>query len=141
MRWCWIVVALAACHDKDAPPPAKSPPVTAAPTPTTRTGPAPVLPGEAPPDPRGMPPAEGFAAEQPDPGWKTSTEKMLRDKLGKLPDAHIECRRTLCEVAVKGDPMTTVDQLEHLRGVAQSVSLTRDADQVRAYLRFDRPGD
>jgi hypothetical protein len=138
-RWL-IVVALAACHDKDAAPPAKAPPAPSA-APAAHSGPSPVLPGDAPPDPRGMPPAQGFAAEEPDTIWKASTEKMLHEKLAKLPNAKIECRRTLCEVAVTGDQMQAVDQLQQLRDIAQSVTLTQEGGQLRAYLSFDRPVD
>ena len=37
--------------------------------------------------------------------------------------------------------LAAVDQLQQLRGVAQSVTLTQEAGQLRAYLQFDRPAD
>jgi hypothetical protein len=140
-RWL-IVVALAACHDKDAPPPspkAAPAPTAPAPAPTPVARPVPVLPGDAPIDPRSLPPAEGFAAEEPDSAWKSATEKTLRARLAKLPGAKIECKQTLCEIAVGVNGMTAVDQLQQLNDIAQSVTLTQTGGELRAYLRFDRP--
>ena len=87
-------------------------------------------------------PAEAFAAETPDPAWKSRTEGELRKRLAKLHDAKIECKQTMCVVAVAGDDRAlaaAIDQLQQLQDVAQAMILSRPApDQVQAYLRFER---
>jgi hypothetical protein len=144
-----LVFVLVSCRDKQAPAPA----ATATPKPATVTV-APALPTpEAPSDPNATP-AQLFAAEQPDPAWKASTEKTLNDRLAKpgdrglqSPSWHVECRRSKCQLAVTGtrqELSRDIDQLQELRDIAQNVVLTRPDEQpdgklaLRAYLIFAR---
>ena len=87
-------------------------------------------------------PAEAFAAETPDPAWKSRTEGELRKRLAKLAGAKIECKQTMCVVAIAGDDRAlaaAIDQLQQLQDLAQAMILSRPArDQISAYLRFER---
>ena len=141
MRLWLIVVALTACHDKEAAPTSGSAtPAGSAVAKATRPANAPSLPKiENGPQPSGLAPAQAFEKEQPDPDWAPTTEKTLHTRLAKIPDAKITCKQTICEVAVTGDQMQAVDQIQGLSDVAQNVTLTQDNGQLRAYLRFDRP--
>jgi hypothetical protein len=139
MRALLIVVALTACRDKEAPAPApKVEPTT--PAPAAVATPAPALPGiDSGVDPRGLPPAEAFAAEETDRPWKVATERTLRTKLAKVPGVKVDCRQSLCEIVATGDAMKAIDQIRQLDDIAQSVTLTQPAEgELRAYLRFDR---
>ncbi len=145
MRALLIVVAFAACRDKEptpAPAAGSARPVArpgAAATSLTRPANAPSLSTvDAGPDPRGMLPAQAFAAQQPDPDWAPQTESKLRARLPTFSDAKITCKETICEIAVAGDQMKAVDQIQDLSDVAANVTLTQDNGQLRAYLRFDR---
>jgi hypothetical protein len=144
MRWTVLALALIACRDKEVPPAA--PPPGASTMPATVT-PAPALPvPEVPGDPNATP-AQLFAAEQPDPTWKASTEKTLNDRLAKSGPWNVECRRSKCQLAVTGtrqELSRDIDQLQELRDIAQNVVLTRPDEQpdgklaLRAYLVFAR---
>ncbi len=145
MRWPVLALLLVACRDKPVPAPAPAPtPTTAKPAVVT---PAPALPApEVPGDPNATP-AQLFAAEQPDPSWKATTEKTLNDRLAKSGPWQIECRRSKCQLAVTGtrpELSRDIDQLQELRDIAQSVVLTRPDEQpdgklaLRAYLVFAR---
>ena len=103
-------------------------------------------------DAAGPPPtnaAEAFAAEQADPGWKSTTEATLRTKLAHLHGGPppIECRRTTCLVIVTAperEAKAALDDLDTLRPIAQNVTFTapEQADgklTVHAYVRFERP--
>lgn len=138
MRAWVFVVALTACHDKEAAPTAGS--ATPAPAPAVaakRPANAPSLPHVGP-DPSSFAPAQAFAGEQPDPDWAPKTEKTLQTRLAKIPNAKITCKQTVCEVAVTGDQMQAVDQIQNLSDIARNVTLTQDNGQLRAYLRFER---
>jgi len=140
MRLWLLVVALTACHDKEAAPTAGSATPAGSAVPAKRPTNAPSLPAiENGPQPSGLPPAQAFEKEQPDPDWAPKTEKTLKLRLAQLPDAKITCKQTVCEVAVAGDQMKAVNHLQGLKDLAQNVTLTQDNGELRAYLRFDRP--
>ncbi len=146
MRAWLIVLVLAGCRDKPAAPAA---PPTPAPAPApdkpvaapSRPPPTPALPSlDGGVDPRGLPPAESFAAEQEDRAGKQGMEKTLRERLAMLPGGapQIECRQTQCLLTFGADNPRAIDQLQQLQDLAQNVVLTREGDTIRAYLRFER---
>jgi hypothetical protein len=138
MRAWLIVVALTACHDKEAAPTAGSATPAGSAVAKVRPANAPVLPAEPGLNPSGLAPAQAFEKEQPDPDWAPKTERTLKTRLAKVPDAKITCKQTVCEVAVTGDQMKAVDQIQGLSDLAQNVTLTQDNGELRAYLRFER---
>lgn len=111
--------------------------------------PAPALPAIDAPPPELHTPADRFAAEPVDYGWKDREESELRRRLAHLPGGPpaLECRRATCLVTITAsepDLRGAIDALDQLRDIAQHVVLTAPAKQpdgklaLRAYLRFDR---
>lgn len=142
-RWLVVVTCLLACREREQPKPASAPsPAATAPAPTAPTAkvePRLLVPTDAEPP---TSPAEAFAAETPDPAWKSRTEGELRRRLTKLRGARIECKQTMCVVGVAGDDRelaAAIDELQQLHDTAQAMVLSRPApDQLQAYLRFER---
>lgn len=137
-RWL-VLVCLIACREREQPKPAPAPATAPAATPVPKVRPELLVPTDAEPP---TSPAEAFAAETPDPAWKSRTEGELRKRLVKLHEAKIECKQTMCVVAIAGDDRAlaaAIDQLQQLQDLAQAMILSRPApDQVQAYLRFER---
>jgi hypothetical protein len=137
-RLVFAVVAVCACKERDAAPPAPGGSATVAgsgaggsptPTRTTRTGEGPALP--APPDAGpaiDAPSARAqFDAEPRDEAWAAATEQAIAERLTRLAP-RVECRSAQCRVTVTAANQPgisrLIDALEAptgLRGLASSM--------------------
>jgi hypothetical protein len=140
-----------ACRDKDPPKPATPgsaapvAPHTTAPPATHATDERPELPtfGSASGSATATV-ADRFSSQDVDATWKARTEADLRKHYAKMkhPPAETECRADMCRLTLTGsdeDLAASVDELQSLHDIAQSMMLTRpDPTKVVAYLTFER---